>query len=100
MAPTTNRSKNLVRTSRYLLIRPAAGSWPAATSAASASSAAASPYGAGTLGNPSRYAATRRAVIDGPPLARSGPCVTGPLWHAPPTGGRGPAVWECGTHDD
>src|SRR5271169_5243494 len=98
MAPTTTRSKNLVRACRYSRIRPAAGSWPAATSAASLSSAAVSPYGAGSLVNPRRYAATRWAVIDGPPLARLGPCVTGPFWHAPPTGSRAPrrGVWQFG----
>src|ERR1700683_5265157 len=97
MAATTTRSKNLVRASRYSRIRSAAGSWPAATSAARAASASASPYGAGTLVNPRRYAATRRAVAEGPPSSmsaqprpsrchhlilpwrRSGPPVTGSL---------------------
>src|SRR5260370_41553877 len=97
MAPITTRSKNLVRASRYSRIRPAAGSWPAATSAASVWAAAASPYGAGTRANPRRYAATRRAVIDGPPVARSGPSVIGPFWHERAAGGprpgRGGGAW-------
>src|ERR1700733_1702382 len=73
MAPTITRSKNLVRASRYSRILAAAGSWPTATSAASAWSAAASPYGAATRVNPRRYAATRRAVTDGPAFSMPDP---------------------------
>src|ERR1700722_11544318 len=98
MAPVTTRSKNLVRASRYSRIRFAAGFSPAATSAARASSAAASPYGAGILVKPRRYAATRWAVIDGPPLTRSDASVTRPIL-ARGTDKMAVGVWQGGAYD-